>query len=310
MNRLKMTIGIPRGLLFYRYGEEWKSFFTQLGHDVILSDLTTQGTLDAGSAVAVDETCLSLKVFFGHVQSLIGRCDCILIPRMSNLGRNRELCPRFEALYDHTRNAFRQSGQRFLTYNVDIKDGKSEEAAFVTLGLSLGASRGESRKAYDLAKKEAERLWKGQVKRQSALLEKEGMKVLIAAHSYVMEDPYMGGPITTYLKQHQVIPLRADLVDRESALKKSNELSPTCKWEMSRELLGGIQLYRKKVDGLILVSTFPCGSDAMVNDLLMRRLSGLPILNLVLDGQSGTAGLETRLESFLDIIQYQRGAVS
>ena len=35
------------------------------------------------------------------------------------------------------------------------------------------------------------------------------------------------------------IPLRADLVDRDAALKHSRELSPTCKWEISREILGG-----------------------------------------------------------------------
>jgi predicted nucleotide-binding protein (sugar kinase/HSP70/actin superfamily) len=31
------------------------------------------------------------------------------------------------------------------------------------------------------------------------------------------------------------------------------------------------------------------------------------MLNLVLDGQNGTAGVETRLESFLDIIRFQKG---
>ena len=34
--------------------------------------------------------------------------------------------------------------------------------------------------------------------------------------------------------------------------------------------------------------------------------SGL-LLNLVLDGQSGTAGVETRLESFIDIIRFKEG---
>ena len=33
----------------------------------------------------------------------------------------------------------------------------------------------------------------------------------------------------------------------------------------------------------------------------------MPILNLVLDSQSGTAGVETRLESFIDIIRFKEG---
>ena len=45
----------------------------------------------------------------------------------------------------------------------------------------------------------------------------------------------------------------------------------------------------------------------MTNELLIRRIKGIPILPLVLDTQSGMAGIETRLESFLDIIRFQRG---
>ena len=45
----------------------------------------------------------------------------------------------------------------------------------------------------------------------------------------------------------------------------------------------------------------------MVNELLARRVTRVPMLNLVLDSQSGTAGIETRLESFIDIIRFKEG---
>ena len=45
----------------------------------------------------------------------------------------------------------------------------------------------------------------------------------------------------------------------------------------------------------------------MINELLTRRIKDVPILNLVLDAQSGTAGVETRLESFIDIIRFKEG---
>lgn len=303
----KTTVGIPRGLLFYRYGDLWQEFLLQIGVETVLSEPTTQKTLDTGSAIALDETCLSLKVFFGHVGSLIGCCDYILIPRVSNMGRNREMCPRFESLYDSVRNVFRDSEQIFLTYNVDINEGKSEKTAFIDLGSSLGCTPIISRKAYAAAKKESEiRMKKNVKKQQKALVEKKGFKVLIAAHSYVIEDPYMGGPITSYLEKRNVTVLKTHLTDREAALNNSRNLSATCKWEMNREIVGSIELNKKRVDGIILLTIFPCGSDAMVNDLLIRKLSEIPILNLVLDGQTGTVGLGTRLESFLDIIQFNK----
>ena len=73
--------------------------------------------------------------------------------------------------------------------------------------------------------------------------------------------------------------------------------------------MGSIALHRDQVDGIILLSAFPCGPDAMVNELLVRRLKGIPVLNMVLDGQSGTAGVETRLESFVDIIRFKEGSL-
>ena len=90
-------------------------------------------------------------------------------------------------------------------------------------------------------------------------------------------------------------------------MEDSSRLCSTCKWEISREILSGIAMHRGDVDGIILLSAFPCGPDAMVNELIARRVKGVPMLNLVLDGQSGTAGVETRLESFIDIIRFQEG---
>ena len=72
-------------------------------------------------------------------------------------------------------------------------------------------------------------------------------------------------------------------------------------------VIAGVLLMKEKVDGIILVSAFPCGPDSMTNELLIRRIKGVPILTLVLDTQSGMAGIETRLESFLDIIRFQKG---
>ena len=103
----QITIGIPRGMLFYRYEILWRSFFRELGIEVLVSEPTRQDTAERGMAVTIDEACLALKLFFGHVDALIGKCTYILLPRGSGYGRDRELCPRFAALYDMAQNVFR-----------------------------------------------------------------------------------------------------------------------------------------------------------------------------------------------------------
>ena len=71
--------------------------------------------------------------------------------------------------------------------------------------------------------------------------------------------------------------------------------------------MGSLAMHRDRVHGAVLMSAFPCGPDSMVNEMLRRRLPGLPMLELTLDGQSGSAGQETRLESFVDIIRFKEG---
>ncbi len=307
MKHSAVTVGLPRAMLYYRYRILWSVFFQELGIRTVISGPTDREILEQGSVLAIDEACLSLKIYLGHVRALVDKCDYILIPRVASLGRHRDMCTRFQALPDLVDNLFRNSGQRFLSYNVDLSAKRDEETAFLELGRALSAAPKEARRAYRTAKKAELAHHKARVQKQEQLCHQEGLKILIAAHSYLVEDPYVGRTVTDYLRSAGVIPLRADLVDRDAALKRGMELSPTCKWELSREILGGILQRRRDVDGIILLSAFPCGPDAMVNELITRRVKGVPMLNLVLDSQTGTAGVETRLESFIDIIRLKEG---
>ncbi len=309
MENQTIKIGLPRALLYYRYRVLWRTFFQDLGMETVVSPPTDREILERGTALAIDEACLSLKIYLGHVAALVGKCDYILAPRVSNFGRHRSFCTRFEAAPDLVRNVFRDSRQELLSYEVDVLLKKDEEDGFLEMGRALGCPPKAVKKAYRAAKKAELAHHKARVQKQEQLCRREGMKVLIAAHSYVAEDPALGRRVTGYLKRAGVIPLRADLVDRDAAVKRSRELSPTCKWEISREILGGVALRRDEVDGIILLSAFPCGPDAMVNELIARRVKGVPLLNLVLDSQSGVAGVETRLESFIDIIRFKEGTL-
>ena len=302
-----ITVGLPRAMLYYRCRTLWGVFFRELGVDTVTSGPTDREILERGSALAIDEACLSLKIYLGHVAALVGKCDYILVPRVSNFGHHRNMCTRFEAMPDLVKNVFRDVPQKFLTCSVDVLAGQDEEHAFLSLGRQLGFGPKTVKRAYKLAKRAELTQYRARVQKQEELCKREGLKILIAGHSYVVEDPYVGKVVTDYLKGVGVTPLRADLTEREHALKRSRELSPTCKWEISREILGGIALRKNEVDGIILLSAFPCGPDAMVNELIARRVKGIPMLNLVLDSQTGTAGVETRLESFIDIIRLKEG---
>lgn len=305
----KLIIGLPNALLYPRFFMLWSSFFSSLGIETIESGPTNRQTLLTGSEAAIDETCLSAKLYLGHVKSLIGKCDYILVPRISNWGRQRNMCTRFESMYDLVCGTFRNSGQKFLGYNVDVTHDLTEKDAFLSMGAELGFTKKAAVKAYKEAQKKQNLYLQMQLKAEEALYKSGNIKIMIAAHSYLIEDAYLGKPITDYLKELGCTPIRADIADTKEALKQSLKVSPTMKWEWSREITGNIQIHKDQIDGLILVSAFPCGPDSMVNEIISRKFSHIPILNLVLDSQSGTAGIETRLESFVDIIRFKKGTV-
>lgn len=56
------------------------------------------------------------------------------------------------------------------------------------------------------------------------------------------------------------------------------------------------------IDGIVYLSVFPCGTDSLVNELAMRKIKDVPYINIVLDEQDADAGLQTRIESFVDIL--------
>ena len=299
------VVGIPKALLYYRYHVMWDAFFREIGVETVVSPDTDRAILDAGSAKAVDEMCLSAKIFLGHVDRLIGWCDYILIPRIVNYGRRHEMCSTFAGMYDIARNVYRRTDQKFLTLNIDEMEGHGEEEAYREMAAALGVPDKLAKKAYKAAVKADNADWKARIKEQEALAHKAGTRVLVAGHSYVLEDPYFGEPVIRSLQNLGVTVLRADITERSSAVKRAEKFSPTMKWEYSREIIGGL-LDSREADGIVFVSAFPCGPDSMVTEMFLRKNHDLPALNLTLDAQSGTAGLETRLESFTDILNRRK----
>lgn len=303
-----MKIGIPRALLYYRYDTLWKTFFQELDIETVLSPVTDKTILDEGSLYSIDENCLSSKLFFGHIAALEGKCDAVFVPRIANYGKDGVLCSRFEALYDMAVNTFREKDIHFITCDIDLQQKKSEQNAYISLAAELGKSKADAVKAYETAVSASAQSQQKKVEAQQHLLDKDGIKILIVGHSYNLYDEYIGKPIIKNLHELNAVPLLADAVDLKQARQDYTSICRDVPWMMNRELVGAIAQYHDAVDGIILITAFPCGPDSMLNEMIIRRIKDRPILNLLLDSQDGNAGIETRLESFVDIIRFRKEA--
>lgn len=301
---MKKTIGIPRALLYYRYHVFWESFFNKIGCNTIISNKTTKETIDKGKIYSIDESCLSSKIYLGHVFSLKDKCDYILVPRIENYGKREKVCVKFNAMYDIINNIF--PNKKILDYNIEKTKSTSEFISFIKIGLKFNKNIFKVIYSYLISKHKQKQYNKNQLTNQLKTLSSKNLKILLVSHPYNIYDNYIGTPIINKLKSMNIDIIYADIIDKKTARNYANKLSPTLYWTYSKELIGAIEYYRYSVDGIIFLTTFPCGPDSLVNELMIRKITDIPITNILIDELTSSTGLETRLESFIDIITERR----
>jgi len=93
-------VGIAASLLYYHYFYLWKTFFEELGLEVVVSSPTNKKIVENGVKKAVDDICLPVKLTFGHVMDLAGRVDYLFIPRLVSLEPDAFTCPKIIGLPD------------------------------------------------------------------------------------------------------------------------------------------------------------------------------------------------------------------
>lgn len=299
-----ITVGIPNALLFHKHKDLWINFFKELNIKVITSDKSNKQTLEAGSKYAQDEACLPLKLYLGHVSNLIGKVDYILVPRLVSLKKYEKLCTNFALLYDLINNTFKA---KILNYNIDVHKEETEENAFIEMGLVLGRSKREAKKAYFKAKSIEKKIMEKKLRIQALAIKSNKPKILIVAHPYNLYDELIGKEITTYLEKNNTVPIYSDIYDKTKLNYEANKISESIYWTYNKELMAAICHYKEYVDGIILITTFPCGPDSLSNEMITRKVKDIPIITLIIDELNNSAGLITRLESFIDIINMKRG---
>ncbi len=303
----KVRIGFPRALLYHKYAPLWTHFFRSIGCQIVTSPNTNRAILDQGVRCSIDENCLAVKVFLGHVAYLIGKVDYIFIPRIRSLHAGEMLCVKLFALADIVRNTF--DSVPILECSVDVEKRQDAATAFIQVGQHFNISDSKIQQAYDEALREQAKQKLDRLNRQLMTIRDDqpsGCRVLLVAHPYVTYDALLGKTVVQILEGLGAQVIYADVVDEATAQHLSPMLSTDCYWTYNKELLGGIQFYRDHVDGIIFLMAFPCGPDALIATLCQYSIHDLPLCVLNMDELQGDAGLKTRLESFLDILQLKK----
>jgi predicted nucleotide-binding protein (sugar kinase/HSP70/actin superfamily) len=121
-------------------------------------------------------------------------------------------------------------------------------------------------------------------------------------HDYNVLDEAVGAPAIALLESFGAKVLFAHECDRALSVERASNICKKLNWTFNKELIGALDYYKNHIDGVCFMSTFPCGPDALVNELAMRKIKNAPSINLIIDEAENRAGLTTRIESFCDIL--------
>ena len=300
----KIKIGIPRSFLYYRNYILCKNFFELIVCNIVLSPNTDSDIVKVGSKLSVDESCLPSKIYLGHINYLIDKCDYVLIPRIYSYGRKKRVCVKFNGIYDVVNNIFPDI--KILDYNIDNLKFKYELFGFIKMGLKLNGNIFRIIYAYIIGKIKEYEYNKTLILKQDKVMRSNRLKVLIVSHPYIVYDKYLSSNIINYLKDEDIDILYSDRMNRKKSIYYAEEESNTLYFLYSKENIGSAFYYKDLVDGIIFLSSFPCGVDSLVNELVIRKIDNVPCINIILDDSTSTGGLYTRLESFVDIIKARR----
>ena len=320
-----MIIGIPRALLYYQYYPMWKTFFEELGAEVVVSSPTTRTMLSSGSSRVVADTCLPVKIFLGHVISLAERCDYIFIPAIRSVKRKAYNCSKFLGLPDMTKAVVPESPP-ILDIEIDINKGKRHlYQAIYRLGKRFTWSPFKVRRASLAAWHaylEYRQLMSSQgltppqaIAKMSGKLEPEAptsmpATIALIGHPYILYDEHISHRLIHRLEQADNKVLTPEMLTTEELESAIARLVGKAHWTYEDEVVGaGGHYLENRVDGVIGLMTFGCGPDSQMMDMVHRRaakLGATTFMSLTLEEHTTEGGIVTRLEAFLDMINRRK----
>ncbi len=320
----KGRIGIPRALMFYRYLPLWHTFFERLGWRVMISD----GTRHKEKIIYFEDSCLPMKLLVTHAVQLKDKVDHLFVPRLVSIRRTYIMCPKFRGAPDTVRIAT-EGNVSVIDETIDLrKGGTSLLQSFLKIGEKLGASRQESKGAFREAEKSffkcqgecadrINRLPTGQlfemdVPTPAAPKISPPQRIAFIGHPYNLFDIDINKDLLALAKSLGMEIMTSDLLSEKEIDREVSDLSKEIYWSSGREIVGSLfHFLSAGVDGVVFLTSFKCGIDALLQEFIKRRLKvrggfSVPLLILSLDEHTGREGLTTRLEAFRDIVEEQK----
>lgn len=298
---MKKRIGLPRALLYYRYGAFWKLFLEEAGCEVIPSPETTAEIIAQGVRKSVGDLCLPVKVFLGHVESLKDSVDVLFVPRYVSDEPDAYHCPKIIGLPDVVRACLTHLPPVASPLLHVRRDAEAAPAGFCretarALGLKPGLAENAYRTACSVPAA------------GPALPAAQGardVRIGVIGRDYLVFDRAIGRKVLRTLDDLGATPVW--IRPEESDVREAMTVIPKwVYWSMGREVVASAHAFFRdsSISGVINVCSAACGPDSFTGDLIRKRLNAgsKPYLSLSFDEHSSDVGMQTRIEAFIDML--------
>lgn len=307
------TIGINRSFLMNTYFPFFNAFFKELGFRAVLPEHVDPVGVDQQGAAF----CFPVEIAHGFMYDLFKKNpDIYFLPHIRGVPTDQENADTCTCVFVQGETFYLAGtfdfdpSKKVLRPYLDLSSGfDSQIKEFQKLGAELGLSEADGLRAYR-AGIAAQDAYKAELRAKGAEIlaeidrDPEAVGVVIFGRPYnaFASEANKGIPAKFASRGYYVLPF--DMLPFEEETLDDAE---TMYWSMGRMILKAARLTKNhpRLFGTF-ISNFSCGPDSFVVGYFREEMGRKPSLTLELDSHTADAGLETRIEAFLDIVKHYR----
>jgi len=321
--KFRGKVGINRSFLVNTYYPLYSTFFTELGFETVVPEFVSQEGIDRKNTAF----CYPAELAHGFFHSLLEMNDppeFIFLPHFKavpvlNGDSSSQVCPLVQSETFYLQTTFsekldqlRARGTEVLAPMLDLTKGlETVEDPLLKTAIQMGVSKWDAEAAVKKALNqqlkclaEMKEIGKKALEELEADPERIAVVVLARPYNGFVEEANMGIPHKLASRGVLVIPL--DFIPFNNGKTKRHMY-----WGMGQRILNTARTIKKHPQLFgTYITNFSCGPDSFIVGYFRDIMGRKPSLTLELDSHTADAGLETRIEAFLDIVTAYRQLIA
>ena len=305
------TIGMQRALYGHHTAILWAHFFDRLGYRLVLTPPTNSRISTKGVEKAVDGICYPVKVSYGHIAHLAGKTKALFIPTLVKMATPRPsetgfYCPMVQSNSYMVRMACDLDPASILNPVIHLNHDPETLAVEIyrQIGPRLGLTKVSVKQSLQHAL-DRQRQFLADMHRQGRKilrrLNPDEPIIMVSGRPYNLYDERLNLRLGQNLAKLGITALPMDFIDVGAV-----DLAefPSMFWGLGAQILKTAKIVAENSNyfGLHLTN-FGCGADSFVEHFYKFIMGGKAHLILELDEHSAAAGVMTRLEAYINVIE-------